>query len=246
MDAKHNVRSYDWFKFVVAVILALIALLLLLRSKKAPALSAAGAVASEAQAEIQAKLPKFPSAGFEWKYDAARGVLLNPEGRAVYRLDPDLGKWVPELPDDLRAKLPEGFQIGEVDGRWQITAPDGKVLFRWNPETLTWEAVEETSTAGTAEPTETGDCAARPARLKVGDSAKVLTNLNLRSSPGIGENWLLTMPAGTVVEVIGGPECLPYGDGAYRWWQVRLPDGRTGWAAEAPIHGDSYFLEPVK
>ena len=338
MDAKHNVRSYDWFKFVVAVILALIALLLLLRAKKAPALSAAGAVASEAQAEIQAKLPKFPSAGFEWKYDAARGVLLNPEGRAVYRLDPDLGKWVPELPEDLRAKLPEGFRVGEVDGQWQITGPegkalfrwnpktlswegveaptvelpefpaagfewkfdaaqgvllnpegravyrldpdlgkwvpelpedlraklpagfrvgevdgqwqitgpDGKVLFRWNPETLTWEAVEETSTAGTAEPTEAGDCAARPARLKVGDSAKVLTNLNLRSSPGIGENWLLTMPAGTVVEVIGGPECLPYGDGAYRWWQVRLPDGRTGWAAEAPIHGDSYFLEPVK
>ncbi|NPA92409.1 MAG: SH3 domain-containing protein [Chloroflexi bacterium] len=200
---------------------------------------------------VTANLPEFPTADFQWNFDKAKGLLLTPDGKAIFRLDPDSGKWVPIVPDDLQASLPEGFQVAEVDGAWQITGPDGKLLYRWNPDTMSWEAVEtaETSTGASNEETSTAAssaCAAHPARLSVGDSAKVLTNLNLRLSPGIGDNWIMTMPAGTVVEIIGGPECVPYGDGAYRWWNVRLSDGRTGWAAEAPIHGDYYFLEPIQ
>jgi len=184
-------------------------------------------------------LPDFPKADFEWNYDADTGLLLGPDGTPRYELDAAIGRWIPVIPDDLRAKLPDGFKLVGADGGWQITGPDGQVLYRWNPETHAWEAVETAVTPSS-------DCGAQPARLSVGDSAKVLTNLNLRSEPGIGDNWLMTMLAGTVVEVIGGPECVPYGDGAYRWWNVKLPDGKTGWAAEAPIHGDYYFLEPVK
>ncbi|NPA26708.1 MAG: SH3 domain-containing protein, partial [Chloroflexi bacterium] len=189
--------------------------------------------------------PPFPKAGFEWKWDAAQGVLLDPDGLPRYRLVD--GQWVPVVPEELRAKLPEGFKVAMVDGQWHITGPDGKALYRWNPDTLTWESLEVAAEEQQGEEQEmaTSDCGAKPARLKVGESAKVLVNLNLRSSPGIGDNWIMTMPAGTVVEVIGGPKCVPHGDGAYRWWEVRLPDGRTGWAAEAPIHGNYYFMEPV-
>jgi len=188
-------------------------------------------------------VPEFPTAG-QWQFDADQGVLLNADGQAVYELDAAAGRWIPIIPDALRAQLPEGYKLVNVDGVWQITDADGKVLYRWNPETSTWEPVE--TEEGTTSEAPSSDCGAQPARLSVGDSAKVLTNLNLRTSPGIHDNWLLTMPAGTVVEVIGGPECEPYGDGAYRWWNVKLSDGTTGWAAEAPIHGDYYFLEPVK
>ena len=239
MNTQNDTRAYDGFKFIVAITFAIVALLLLLRSPKG-ALSAASGMGEGAASGVE--LPAFPPANFKWTFDEAEGLLRNPQGQALYRLDAKAGRWLPVVPDDLRARLPKGFQMGEVGGRWQITGPDGQLLYRWNPDTLTWEAVE-TEAAGTMP---SGDCAARPARLKVGDSAKVLTNLNLRSSPGIGDNWMLTMPGGTVVEVIGGPECVPHGDGAYRWWQVRLPDGTTGWAAEAPIHGEMYFLEPVK
>ncbi len=303
MKTRPDTHSYDLFKLIIAIILALIVLLLLLRAPKANQPTAAVAVPTAtvavptpttvvaapttAPAQAEVNLPEFPAANFQWKFDKAKGLLLDPngkalyrldvdagkwvpivpdelqaslpegfqiaevdgvwqiagpDGKALYRLDVDAGKWVPIVPDELQASLPEGFQIAEVDGAWQIAGPDGKALYRWNPDTMSWEAIESAETS----PSTSSTCAARPTRLTVGDYAKVLTNLNLRLSPGIGDNWIMTMPAGTVVEIIGGPECVPYGDGAYRWWNVRLSDGRTGWAAEAPIHGNYYFLEPIQ
>jgi hypothetical protein len=81
--------------------------------------------------------------------------------------------------------------------------------------------------------------------LQVGTNATILRRLNFRSSPGIRDNWLLTNIPGTQVEIIGGPECVPYWTGAYMWWQIRLPDGRTGWSAEGSLHGSFYFMEPA-
>jgi hypothetical protein len=81
-------------------------------------------------------------------------------------------------------------------------------------------------------------------RLQVGGSAKILRRLNFRSSPGIQNNWLQTNIPGTQVEVIDGPVCLPHFIGAYVWWQIRLPDGRIGWSAEASLLGRFYFMEP--
>jgi hypothetical protein len=72
----------------------------------------------------------------------------------------------------------------------------------------------------------------------------ILRRLNFRSSPGIQDNWLRTNIPGTQVEVIGGPECLPYVAGAYIWWQIKLPKGEVGWSAEGSIHGTFYFMEP--
>ncbi|NPA06590.1 MAG: SH3 domain-containing protein [Chloroflexi bacterium] len=250
MDVKTRFHEYDTFKFSVVIILILIlSLLWSVRSSSAPQAAESEAEPTPAEVQPEVSLPEFPEAGFAWQVDEERGLLLDPQGRAVYRLNADAGRWEPVVPEALASKLPAGHKVVWADGEWQVVGPDGAVLYRWDPKALAWAEVQPEVSAEpepTPSPTPSGDCAARPARLKVGDTAKVLTNLNLRRTPGIGDNWIMTMPAGTVVEVIGGPVCLPHGDGAYRWWQVRLPDGTTGWAAEAPIHGTNYFLEPVR
>ena len=83
-------------------------------------------------------------------------------------------------------------------------------------------------------------------RLEVGMHAIILRRLNLRSSPGISNNWIFTNLPGTQVEIIGGPECKLYQyGGSYRWWQIKLPTGQTGWSAETSAFGAFYFMEPV-
>jgi hypothetical protein len=77
--------------------------------------------------------------------------------------------------------------------------------------------------------------------------ATILRYLNLRSSPGFSNNWILTNVPGTKVEIIGGPACTQYqGGGAYSWWQIKLPNGQVGWSAEASASGAFYFMEPIQ
>jgi hypothetical protein len=106
-------------------------------------------------------------------------------------------------------------------------------------------APTETPAAGSGEaPT---DCPlALPARLKVGDTARVTSNLNMRSAAGIGSSLILTNPRGTQLTIIGGPVCEPYQGRAYLWWQVQRSDGQTGWSAEGTLTGSLYFLEPTQ
>src|SRR6266540_3335245 len=85
------------------------------------------------------------------------------------------------------------------------------------------------------------ETAASRSQLQTGMNATILRRLNFRSSPGIRDNWLRTNIPGTQVEVVGGPECVPYSEGAYVWWQIKLPDGRVGWSAEDSLHGAFYF-----
>jgi hypothetical protein len=96
-------------------------------------------------------------------------------------------------------------------------------------------------------PSSTSACelALSRSRLQVGLNATILRGLNFRSSPGIANNWLHTNKPGTQVEIIGGPTCIPHFVGAYLWWQIRLPDGRIGWSAEASLRGAFYFMEPA-
>ncbi len=91
-----------------------------------------------------------------------------------------------------------------------------------------------------------GDCkAAAPSRLAVGKMARVVSNLNLRSSPQMGKNVIKVNPAGTKLNVIGGPVCMTAQGGAYLWWQVSTADGQQGWSAEATLNGRGYFLQPL-
>jgi len=83
--------------------------------------------------------------------------------------------------------------------------------------------------------------------LQVGMQATINRKVNLRSSPGLFNNWIAVNQPGTQVEVVSGPSCTRYQNGgAYLWWQIKLPNGLTGWSAEASAFGSFYFMEPVK
>lgn len=84
-----------------------------------------------------------------------------------------------------------------------------------------------------------------PSRLSVGQDARTLVNLNMRTAPDIKASLIQTNRAGTQVKIIGGPECNPQGERAYLWWQIQLADGKEGWSAETPLIQRSYFLEPL-
>lgn len=84
-----------------------------------------------------------------------------------------------------------------------------------------------------------------PSRLSVGQTARVLQRLNMRSEASINASLIQTNPTGMQVEIIGGPVCTPVGDRAYQWWQIRLADGKEGWSAESQLNSPSYFLEPI-
>ena len=84
-----------------------------------------------------------------------------------------------------------------------------------------------------------------PSRLSVGQTARVVTRLNMRSEASIGSALIQTNPTNTQVEIIGGPVCESVGERAYQWWQIQLPDGSEGWSAETQLNNPTYFLEPV-
>ncbi len=80
-------------------------------------------------------------------------------------------------------------------------------------------------------------------RLATGDLGRVTSpyGVSLKDRPATGAAGsveVTLMPTGTTFTVIDGPRCA----NNYRWWQVRLANGTSGWAAE----GDAanYFLEP--
>ncbi|MBN2303227.1 MAG: hypothetical protein JXQ72_02040 [Anaerolineae bacterium] len=80
-------------------------------------------------------------------------------------------------------------------------------------------------------------------RLAVGGSARVVAtygvSLKDRAATGAaGAHEVAHMPFHTVAAVLNGSQC----NFGYRWWQVQLPDGKTGWAAEG--NNTDYFLEP--
>lgn len=79
-------------------------------------------------------------------------------------------------------------------------------------------------------------------RVSVGIRARVTLPevdplpLRLRNAPG-GE-FVLSMEPGTLFTIIGGPQCVD----DLTWWQIRLDNGTSGWAAEGD--DERYFMEP--
>jgi hypothetical protein len=93
------------------------------------------------------------------------------------------------------------------------------------------------------------DCPrAIPSRISaLGEEVEVLTNLHFRSSPEfISNNLVISHPAGTHLEIVGGPVCYPYEDGAFLWWQVENSNGEVGWSAEGDIQAEVYFMQPLE
>jgi hypothetical protein len=117
--------------------------------------------------------------------------------------------------------------------------------------TVTPPGSTETATAtpeqATPAPAQSSSCnTASPSHLSVGQTARVLQRLNVRSEPSIRAAIIKVNRTNSQVQVTGGPVCEPVGNHAYLWWQVQLPDGTQGWSAETPLNSSGYFLEPVQ
>jgi len=84
-------------------------------------------------------------------------------------------------------------------------------------------------------------------RLAVGMKAMVcLTSANtqvVRWSPGRISQVMTSLYRGSIVKIIGGPTCSLE---KWTWWQVTIPDGRTGWMTEGGDSESEYYLCPVK
>jgi hypothetical protein len=81
-------------------------------------------------------------------------------------------------------------------------------------------------------------------RLTTGGAARVIASYGLslkdRAATGAaGSTEVAQMPYGTVVGVSDGPTC----NFGFVWWQLQLPNGTVGWAAEGGSGAD-YYLEP--
>lgn len=113
------------------------------------------------------------------------------------------------------------------------------------PEAAATELAATAETPTTAAAEDTSCNTSVPSRLSVGQTARVVQRLNMRSESSITAPILQTNPVNTQVEIIGGPVCAPVGDRAYLWWQIRLANGTEGWSAEAPLNEPTYLLEPI-
>lgn len=82
-------------------------------------------------------------------------------------------------------------------------------------------------------------CPPLPTRLAVGMTARVTPGEpnRLRASFSTSAEQIGTIPGGSTLTLVGGPQCL---DG-FRWWQVEFA-GQTGWTVEGSE--DTYFIEP--
>ncbi len=92
-------------------------------------------------------------------------------------------------------------------------------------------------------------CDRAPKTLSPGFSAEVVTasdELLLRSDPTDG-SVVERMSPGTIVLVLGGPECKYYPSESvfFWWWMVETPLGNQGWIVEGSDSRDPVFVRPV-
>ncbi|HML23129.1 MAG TPA: hypothetical protein PKD09_15860 [Aggregatilinea sp.] len=81
-------------------------------------------------------------------------------------------------------------------------------------------------------------------RLTIGGSGRVTSpfGVSLKNVPATGAGGATEIEAlatDTVFTVLDGPQC----NQDYVWWQIQLPNGVTGWAAEG--NATDYFVEPT-
>ncbi len=211
--------AYDLFKLVVALVLAAILFILMMRgcsTAPAPLLTATA---------------------------AASPSPLPPTNIPAPTLEPPVDTPAPLLPADTATPEPISLPT-ETPNPTEIlptATPEPTPTPMPTPEPT--PAPAPTPEPAPANP----DCpGAATSRLKVGDRVRVLQNLNMRLNPGLNGAWILTNATGTELEIIGGPACTAVGKEAYEWWQVRRADGKEGWSAEGSLTGRFYFLEPIK
>ena len=217
MSTSARAPWYDLFKLVVTIILLLLFLFLLFSNRPSQTRQF-----QDADLTIT-PLPSLPSA------------TLKASPTAVPASSTSLPPTATLVPTETSTPNPSPTNLPTLTPTTLPQATETPV-----PDTLPTPIVEI--------PADTKTCEAiAHSQLQVGMQAAVVQTVNFRSSPGIFNNWIKVNLPNTQVEIIGGPSCTRYENGgAYLWWQVKLPDGRIGWSAEASAFGKFYFMEPVK
>lgn len=232
MDTSTRALRYDIFKLVVAILLLILFLLLLRRPTIIPL------TAAQATPSSTGTMPGIPSMTLDAN-PVAVGATSTPAPRLTSTTEATPTD-SPPSPTKTGTDAPAAAATPSPTETRPTTTPALQI----STETVI-AVVDSTTTPIDETPAVTAcEAAVSRSRLQTGMSATILRRLNFRSSPGIRDNWLRTNIPGTIVEVVGGPECLPHIAGAYVWWQIRLPDGEVGWSAEGSIHGTFYFMEP--
>lgn len=235
MDTSTRAPRYDLFKLVVAILLLLLFICLLLWIP-------ANAPQPETPTSTPPPFPTETPTANESPTSAPPTELPQPSPTETS------GMLTATPPADPSPTATEASSSTVTPTPFSIPSPTATA--RPQPTiapTSTGTPVSEPTTTQIAETPSgayTCESALSRSRLQTGGNARILRRLNFRSSPGIQNNWIRTNLPGTQVEVLDGPMCLPYFNGAYVWWQIRLPDGQVGWSAEISLLGRFYFMEP--
>ncbi len=195
----------------------------------------------EESAKTPEFLPAFPEPQNLFSLEERTKKLLDSQGKAIYQMNEGGTMWVPIIPESLISG--NNLTLRE---NWELINIDGDSVFTWDSDTYSWIPSVKDHIEGGEPQLPLGDCpGALAPRLVSGGKAKVISNLNFRSSPGLYKNnWIRTNPVGTILVVLGDTECTSYDFGSYRWWKVEMENGDVGWSAEGSATGSWYFLEP--
>ena len=263
MERTPNTKSYDLIKFIVAVLLLIIIIILsiFLPSNKTVDVGEAPTAADTVTAQPSPTqepqptetsapaLPPFSEPSQGLTYDEGSKCLVNSEGEPLYCLNQDGTGWIPVVPDEIAGQFPLPIEPSlSEEGQWILTGENDDVIFFWVFTSHSWVLVEREQTVEITPIPPVTDCpGALPPRLAAGDTVRVTTNLNFRTSPGLlSTNWIQTNLRNTILTVLGETACTEYDFGSYRWWKVQLEDGAIGWSAEGSATGTLYFLEPLE
>lgn len=237
MNSQRNTQAYDLFKLIVALILLALLIILLLRFSGPGTTASQQGAAGEPAAAVQAPTLTATAAGEAAAAEEPAGGQ-EPAGQEA-AATPTAAPLATATPLPTATLAPTATQPPP-------TPTPAAAADTPTPEATPTAAAEEPAPAP-EQAGASGDCsAAIPSQLSVGMKARVASNLNFRSSPGIENNLIRVHPVGTQLEITGGPVCVPHGNGVYRWWEVRSPDGSTGWSSEGTLEGKFYFLVPVQ
>ena len=239
MNTQHRWIGYDTFKLMIALILLVILSMVFLRK---PSVAATAIVTQDSQAA--AVLPTqapLSSTNTSVLTTATRKVQASATGAPV------LPTATPQPPPTSTSTIVPPTATPAAEAQAAPTAPPELPAATKVPPTATPAAADlSTPTPITQPHTASVDCPlAQPSRLAAGTQALVLASLNLRKEAGIDKQIVRVILQNSKVEIVGGPICTPYQNGAYLWWNVKSADGITGWSAEASLGKSFYFLQPA-
>jgi LysM repeat protein len=140
-------------------------------------------------------VPPLPESTVVLTYDVTEGLLITPDGKAVYGLSIDGQIWFPIVPMDLADQL--GTPVPEIDaqGDWIVVSVDGLEQYRWDEVALIWVKEVSVSPAPTATQTEEEQAAGiptTPAPLPETPAESGIPNLPIpTAAPGLPKTYTL-------------------------------------------------------